>query len=84
MLGQSHLHRDILAGLIANGTHGLLMVKVTKWKGVGERELEMEGVREENRAKGRKREQMGGKENKSKKKKRKKRKLSLVASQEEQ
>lgn len=62
MLGQSQLHRYILAGLIANGTHGLLMVKVTTWKAGGKRELEMEGVREENRAKGRKREQMEGKE----------------------
>lgn len=50
MLGQIHLRRDTLTGLIADGTCGSLMIKFTKGrerKKKKKRELEMEGMREE-------------------------------------
>lgn len=51
MSGQIHLHTVILAGLIADGTRGLLMEKVIK---AVERELGMEGVREKGGKEGKK------------------------------
>jgi len=76
MFGQNHLHRDILAGLIVDGTHGLLMVKVAKESERGKKE---ERPRDGGSEGGRR----GGKESKRKKskvKKRKKEKRKIVPS----